>query len=59
MALDLALPSCKRSFSSMAAKLKPTTGPKAGAAFTVTLPLSRQTPEAVELKQDASNNTQA
>jgi len=33
--------------------------PEGGAAFTVTLPLSRQTPEAVELKQDASNNTQA
>ena len=31
--------------------------PEGGAAFTVTLPLSRQTPEAVELKQDASNNT--
>jgi len=30
-----------------------------GAAFTVTLPLSRQTPEAVELKLDASNNTRA
>ena len=30
-----------------------------GAAFTVTLPLSRQAPEAVELKLDASNNTQA
>lgn len=27
-----------------------------GAAFTVTLPLSRQAPEAVELKQDASNS---
>jgi PAS domain S-box-containing protein len=33
--------------------------PEGGAAFTVTLPLSRQTPEAVELKQNASNNTQA
>jgi len=31
--------------------------PEGGAAFTVTLPLSRQTPEAVELKQDASNHT--
>ena len=33
--------------------------PEGGAAFTVTLPLSRQTPEAVELKLDASNNTRA
>ena len=33
--------------------------PEGGAAFTVTLPLSRQAPEAVELKLDASNNKQA
>jgi PAS domain S-box-containing protein len=32
--------------------------PEGGAAFTVTLPLSRQSPEAVELKQDASNRTE-
>jgi len=33
--------------------------PEGGAAFTVTLPLSRQAPEAVELKLDACNNKQA
>jgi PAS domain S-box-containing protein len=33
--------------------------PEGGAAFTVTLPLSRQTSEAVELRQEASNSTQA
>jgi signal transduction histidine kinase len=33
--------------------------PEGGAAFTVTLPLNRQTPEAVELRQDASNTTES
>ena len=38
-------------------QIEATNRPEGGAAFTVTLPLNRQTPEAVELKQDASNNT--
>jgi len=38
-------------------QIEATNRPEGGAAFTVTLPLNRQTPEAVELKQNASNNT--
>ena len=40
-------------------QIEATNRPEGGAAFMVTLPLSRQTPEAVELRQDASNSTQA